>query len=210
MDSNNQLPGVQPSIQPGAQSDAHNPYGFILNAPHPPKNKFIKPNSLRSRLLLVVGGGLVLIFLIVGISSFIHRTSKANTTALISLVAQQQEIIRIANLGVTGSSDFLIQSRAETAALSVGTQQTGLTKYLKARKVILTPLLLNSKLDPKTDADFKTATANNRFNDVFSQKLKDILTLYAQNIKKNYTNANGPVIKAQLNESYKSTVLLLK
>lgn len=211
MEPNNQLPGVQPpTVQPGAQPEPPSPYGFILNAPHAPKKQLLKPNSLRSRLLLIVGGGIIIMLLIVGVSSLIKKSSQANRTALISLVAEQQEIIRVANLGITGSDDFLIQSRAETAALSVGSQQTSLTKYLKDRKVILTKIVLNAGLNTKTDEALKSATANNRFNEVFSQTLTDSLNLYAQNIKKSYANAEGPIIKAQLSESYKSTALLLK
>ena len=200
----------QPTMQPGAQPESPNPYGFILNAPHAPKKKLLKPNSLRSRLLLIVGGGLVIILLIVGVSSFITRASQANKSALISLVGEQQEIVRVANLGVVGSTDFIAQSWAETTALSVGSQQSKLTKYLTERKTAILPIVLNAKRDPKTDADFGVATANNRFTEVFDQKLKDSLNTYAQNLKKAYANADGPIIKTILGDSYKSTVILLK
>jgi len=99
---------------------------------------------------------------------------------------------------------------AETAKITVTTQQKSLTKYLSSKKVILTALELKAKQDKKTDADFKTATTNGLFDDVFSSALKSGLTTYARDLKKNYDNASTPAVKKILGDSYKSTVLLLK
>ncbi len=217
MNPNSPLPGTkspqeqtpqpgQNGIQPGPQ----NPYGFIINTPHPPKNRFLKPNSFRSRLLVIVGGGAILMIAIVLISSLITRSSKENATALVSLVAKQQEIVRVAGLGVVGSSDLLTQSWAETTVLSVGSQQFELKSYLTKRKTVITAPILLSKLDPQTTSAFTAATADNNFTEVFRAKLKTSLVTYEQNLKKSYDGAKGPTIKKILGNSYNSTATLLK
>jgi len=202
-----QLP---PQGQPNMQPTAQNPYGFILNAPHPPRRTLLKPNSLRSRLLLVVGAGFVVILAIIGISSLLTRTSQGNVTALKSLVAEQQEIIRVAGLGVSGSSELITQGWAETTKLSVTSQQKSLTKYLASKQVVLLPIELSAKKNSKIDAEFKTAKTNNRFNEVFLETLKDNLNAYAKDLKTSYQNASNSESKKILSDSYKSVTLLLK
>lgn len=208
---NNQLPGAQPQPgQPVTPPLAPSPYGFILNAPNKPKQPLLKPNSLKSRLLIIVGGSLILMLLIIGVSTLVKRSGAAKKAAIISLVAEQQEVIRVANLGTVGSKDLLIQSWAQTASSSVGSQQKSLTKYLAARNTILLKTELSAKLDPKTDEAFKTASVDNRFTEVFTEKFKAILLTYAQDLKKNYNNVKTPALKKLLSDSYKSTYLLLK
>jgi flagellar basal body-associated protein FliL len=207
--SSGALPPTQPTTPP-VVADGQNPYGFIMDAEHKRKKKLGKPSSFKSLILLIIGGGLVLSIAIVAVSSLASRSQQAQTNGLISLTAQQQEIIRVAGLGVSGSTDLLTQSWAETVKLSVTSQQKSLITYLTKNKVKDKELNLNSKLNKDTDAALKTATANNRFSDEFSSNLKQSLTTYASDLKKSYEGASGANSKAILKDSYESTTLLLK
>lgn len=202
--------GQLPQNQPVVPAEGQNPYGFILDTDHKKKKKLVKPKSFRSLILVIIGGGIVLSIATIAISSFISRSQTGRTTELISLTAEQQEIIRVASLGVTGSDDLTIQSWAETVKLSVTSQQKSLITYLVKNNVKVEKLTLDSKLDKTTDTALKTATANNRFSDEFKTTLKKSLTTYGNDLKKSYDGASGPNSKKILIDSYKSTAFLLK
>lgn len=215
MDPYNQKPGTpaQPGQIPSSPDpqDPQNPYHFILNAPKAPKQPLFKTGSLRSKLFVIIGGAFIVILAIVLISSLLSRSSKTATTELITIVAQQQEIIRVANLGIAGSaSDLPTQVWAATTESSVSSQQQRLIKYLKQKDIIVLPEQLNAKLSKKTDADFKTATVNSTFVSTFKDNLRSSLVAYGQDLSKSYKNVSSPEIKTLLNESYKNTVTLLK
>lgn len=228
MDPNNQNPDVLPAPQPptpssatvdgslpryeqpAAHSGPQNPYNFIMDTDHKRKKKLVtKPNSFRSRMFWVIGGGLIAIIAVIGLSSFINSAQNEKTSKILSLVPEQQEIIRVADLGVVGSKDLSIQAWAETTKLSVASQQKTLTTYLKKNNVTTEMLAINSKINKNTDASLKTATSDNRFDDEFTTTLKALLTSYADNLKNDYdgAGANGKKI---LSDSYKSTAQLLK
>lgn len=228
MDPNNQNPDVLPAPQPTTQSSTtidgslpryeqpvaqpgpQNPYNFIMDTDHKRKKRLVtKPKSFYSRLFWVVGGGLIAIIAIIGVSSFINSAQNEKTSKILSLVSEQQEIIRVADLGVIGSKNSSIQAWAETTKLSVASQQKTLTTYLKKNNVSSEMLAINSKINKNTDASLKTATSDNRFDDAFTTTLKTLLTDYVNNLKNDYdgAGANGKKI---LSDSYKSTVQLLE
>src|SRR5688572_9301031 len=79
-------------------------YDFIFN-PNQPTQKPLLPGggSKKNRTLIVVAGTVILISLIMIIAGFISNLGKENTDALVSAAKQQQELIRIAEIGIQKS-----------------------------------------------------------------------------------------------------------
>jgi hypothetical protein len=213
MDPNHQPP-LQPRgglpVQPGAQADPQNPYGFIMDTQRMPKQSMLKPGSLRGKLLIVVLAGLIITLLIVGASSLLKRGSKATIDALVSLVAEQQEIIRVSDIGIKTTTDSNVTTLAETTKVSIISQQKTLSTYLTDRGVILTAAMTGAKFDKTTDATLTSAYQNSQFTDTFTAALKANLTTYATDLKKRYDATNTTNLKALLANDYRGTIVLLK
>ncbi len=214
-----QQPATQPVIEhpfapsPAPAQQPANPYGFIFDDQHPqPKKSMLKPgkNSMRGRILMVLGIGMVIIVVIVVGSSLLSGKKAGNAQQLTALVAEQQEIIRVANLGVAGARDPSTVALAETTKLSITTQQNKLLGYLKTRNIKITPLAITAKLNKSTTTELTNATANNTFDDTFTKTLQTELTTYQTNVKKSYDTASNPTSKALLKLSYSSSATILK
>jgi hypothetical protein len=202
---------TQPLIHESPKtSSTKSPYDFILETNRKPKHNPFKGGSLRSKLLLVVSVGAVIILAIVITSTVLNSSSKANTAGLISLAAEQQEILRVASAGISGSSDPALNVFSELTKLTVTSQHTKLIAYLKERKAIYTAIDLASALNKQTDQAFKAASTNGRYDEVVRSTLKAELTKYLQNLQTRYDKADGPIGKTLLADSYKSTKILLK
>lgn len=205
MDPNYQQPGQQ--IPPRPQ----NPYGFIMEAPRKPKRSLLpKGSSLMSRVLIAVGGLIVLLIAFSVFTSILSSGSKGNTQALTNLVAEQQEIVRITELSVLGATDPGTVAYAQTAKLTVQSQQVKLIGYLTRNKVKLTPKLLAANKNTKADDALTAAKAANRFDAVAKDMLVTSLTNYASNLKTSYDNSNNNTTKQLLSSSYESVQVLLK
>jgi len=222
MDPNNQPGPTQQPVQPPQtpangfapptpQPKPSDPYSFIMDTEHKPKNSFSpNHNSLKSRLLVVGGVGIGLIIAIVVVSSLISGGKEDNAQLLTGLAAQQTEIIRVANLGLKDSTDPTTLAYAQTTKLSVMAEQSALIKYLASKKVKVTPVQLNAKLDKDTDKALESADASNQYDETLTTTLKKGLQAYASNIKTSYDSASNENSKKILKDSYASTLTLLK
>lgn len=210
MNPNNQAPGALPPPGQVPPADTQSPYNFILNAPKPPKKRLLKAGSLRSRLLVLVGGATVIILLIVLVSSLLTRQSTQVNAQLLNLVAEQKEIVRVADLGLAGSTDVATNTFAETAKITVESQEISLTKILVQKKIITKKTKTDTKLDKKVDTAFSAAKIDHRFNEVFKDQLITDLTAYAVDMKKTYKNVHTESIKKILNDGYQTTSSILK
>ncbi|MBA2278859.1 hypothetical protein H0V99_00235 [Candidatus Saccharibacteria bacterium] len=195
----------EPKPTPG-----NNQYDFITNPSKPPKKPFLLlgSGSMKSRLLLIGGIAVLLMVLFVVASTILTSGSKSAAGNLKSLVAQQQELIRVADMGAK-AADSNTRSIAITAKLSVQTQQTALKSHLEKNKIVLTKEELASKKDSEVDDALKTATSNNRYDDVFNEVLNSQLTNYAEALQNAYNAAANPTSKDLLSDSFSSTTAIL-
>lgn len=189
-----------------------NPYGFIMDTPHKAKKNILQPNnnSTKSRVLFVLGGLTILIIAASVFLSVLSGSKTGGTAELTKLVAEQQEIIRIADIGIKSGVDPSVVAYAQTARSTVQSQQTKVTTLLIKNKIKLTPLLLNASKNTKTDAALTAASAANRFDILFKDTITAELTNYASNLKTNYEGAKAKTTKDMLANSYANTALLLK
>ena len=211
MDPNYQQPGQQTGNIPQAPVPPPNPYGFIMETPRKPKRSLLpNNNSMKSRLIFAVGGLLILIVAASIFSSVLSRGKQSTTLGLTKLAAEQQEIIRVTDLGIKGATDPSVVAYAETTKLTVLSQQVKLVSYLASHKIKMTPKLLATQVNPRTDAALTAAKAANHYDSHLTETLQSLLTIYANNLKVNYNNAAGPKSKTLLANSYTNIALLLK
>lgn len=190
----------------------HNPYGFILETPHKKKRGIFKPNnnSTASRILFVVGGLFLLVIAASVLSSVLSKGSKDSVQTLTKLAAQQQEIIRIADLGIKGSIDPSLAAYAQTTKSTVQSHQTKVTGVLLRNKIKVTPLMLNAQKNTRIDTALVTASTANRFDTVYKDTLTAILTTYAADLKIDYNSTSTKSNKEIFGTAYNNTALLLK
>jgi hypothetical protein len=207
-----QQPKQQTPPVPPTTGATLNPYGFIMDTPHKSRKSMLKPNnsSTKSRVLFALGGLTILIIAASIFVSVISGSKQGSTQDLTKLAAEQQEIIRIADLGIKSGVDPGVVAYAQTTKSTVQSQQTKVTAYLVKNKIKLTPLLLNSQKNTKTDAALVAASAANRFDVLFKDTITAELTNYASNLKTNYETAKAKTTKDMLANSYANTALLLK
>lgn len=214
MDPNYQPPGQLPELNtPNTPPEQPNPYGFILDTAHQQPKKMLQPShtSMISRALVAGGVAVVLIIAAIIVSSLISSGGKENSGQLLtSLAAQQQEIVRVADLGVAGGSDSSTKAFAQTTKLAVLTQQNELAKYLASKSVTVDPAVLAAKKNSNTDTAFKAATASNHFDDVFNTTITAGLSDYAKDVKTSHDSATSTESKTLLAKLYTNTQLLLK
>jgi hypothetical protein len=198
---------------PAPAPSGQDPYHFIMNEPHTPKKGLLpSPNhsSLKSRILIALGLGTILVIVAILFSSLVLGNKDKNAQSLISLVAQQQEIVRVSDLALKSATDSSTKAYAETVKLSVATQQAELTTYLTKQKQKITPLQIAAKKDVKTDAALEAALKNNRFDDTYMEIIKEDLTTYQASLESSYNAASTPTAKTILKNGFTSTANLLK
>jgi len=190
------------------------PYDFIMNpAPLPPKKKFAVSgggSSLRGKVLkLLAGAVLLIIVLIVGARlAFGNRTGNAST--LVSLAATQQEIVRVTTLGLQKTKNPSVLAFAQTAKLTVSSQNSDLMAYLKKNGVKYKPEQLSAAKDSTFDDKLTSAAANNQLDEVFLDLLKASLDTYKTELKKDYNSSSNQKTKDLLSADYDSITVLLK
>ena len=198
-------------VTPGPSAPPDNPYKFILDTEHQPKKSMsvTGKSAFKTKIFAVLGLGILLIIVIVAVNALFFNKEN-NATKLSSLAAEQTEIIRVADLGLKTATDGDVKGFAETARLSVQSHLNLLKAYLTKNSVELTPLILKSKLNSKTDAALTSAAAANRYDEVFKETLKTELKSYAVSIQASYKTASNETSKKLLSDMYDSIETLLK
>ncbi len=191
------------------QSLPPNPYDFITNPAQPPKKTLLPGGSLRTRLLIIVGGAVALMGIIAIITVLFTGGGKGNTAALKELVAQQRELARIADIGAQRAQDGSTRSLALVTKLSLTTQQQQLTSYLEDRGNDIKREELEAKKNPKTDQTLEAAASASRFDDALRSELETQLRAYLQSLQSVHQDISNDTGKSILARSYESTSAIL-
>lgn len=189
---------------------APNPYDFITNPGKPSKKPGLNgPSSMKGRLLVVVGGAVILMVLIMIVTALLSAAGQAPTKALKDLVADQQEIARVATLGAKDALDPTTRALAITTQTSLTTDQQKLIKYLEEKDTKLSKEELAAKADSDTDKALELAAANNRYDELFTEHIKKLLAAYANKLQTVYKESDNQTVKSLLEESFASASNLL-
>jgi hypothetical protein len=184
-------------------NDNDNPYGFIMDEPPKQKRTLIpKGESKKQRIIIMVGGGLALLTIILVIFSFISSLGGSGVKNLETLAKEQQEIIRVAELGERGATSTETKAFAQNAKLSVRSSQQNVIAYLTSLKIEVEPKQLSTTLNAKTDATLQDASDSGQFDEVFTSLLTKMLITYRANLTKYYNATDSAGQKNVLQNAY--------
>lgn len=190
---------------------APDPYDFLRPTAGPPKGPRgwlanAGPKKLLISALALVGG----LGLVAATAALIFGSGPSNKQQLIDIAAEQNELIRIAEIGTTKSRGTTAKNLAFTAKYTLTTDQQPLLNALKKQRAKPTNRQLASGRNPRTDELLTAAEQANRFDEVFIKTLQEKLQAYQRQLKAAYDNpASGPKLKATLAQQYKNAVQLI-
>lgn len=204
----NGLPPTPPPYNPNTVE--RNPYDFLNEPPAAKRGLLSGTTSKKQRTLVVVGGGLAILALITIILSVVFGGAPSNKEELLSLAQQQNELIRVADIGVSKARDAEAKDLAVSSKLTFISDQQPLLTALKAQKVKVSTKQLAATKNTKTDQQLTEAEQANNFDTVFIEILQSELSTYQKALKKAYDNpATGQKLKATLATQYKNASLII-
>ncbi len=203
-------PNVPQGPPPMAPPQGNNPYDFIVNPGSIPKKKLGLPsgNSKGQRVLIIVGGVILLIVAASFILNLLGSGSKKARLELITVAQKQTELIRIADIGMKKARNSEAKNLAITTKLTIMSEQPVLVSTInKLGKKVDTKQLVLGK-NTKTDQLLTQAEQSNNFDDVFIKEIQSELTDYAKATKTAYNNNQGKKTKDALALQFKNAATL--
>jgi biopolymer transport protein ExbB/TolQ len=189
-------------MQPDAQQPNSDPYGFIMNEQKSKKRIIPTANTKRKRIILVVSG-IILVFIIAIVTTTILSGISNQTEKNLKLLAEQQnEIIRISNIGIKNAQDTPTQILARTTSLTFESDQHRVINYLKTQKQKMSTAELALKKNTQTDTQLNQAAQSNQFDKTFNQVITTQLIDYQKAVKQTYDSATGKNARKLLNDLY--------
>jgi flagellar basal body-associated protein FliL len=179
-------------------------YDFIFNDNKPSKKSLLPANmSKKGRLLIIGASVLLLIMLVVIIAGMISNAGKGDTQALVTAAKQQQELIRVAEIGISKAKTQDAKNIAITTKLALSSQQAEMQAAIKTAGLNPKKVLTGS-VSTKTDQDLTAAEQNNRFDEEFLKIMSESLAAYQKSVKAAYDGATSKKLKAALTTQFKS------
>lgn len=166
------------------QPQNENPYGFIFEQGKQKQPRSLQPRSNTSKILLSIGfiAG-VIIIVIIGLN-LVLSVGKANNEDLVTVRANQVELLRVIELGQKNVSDIGLRNRIASMQASVSTDAYALSELLKKRDVKVESLKLNALKDEDTDEELESALQKGSgHDDVLLKKIEELSNSYYTALK---------------------------
>lgn len=190
-------------------STTQTPYDFIMQNPQKPTGKFNFGGSKKSRILFVAIIGGVLLSLLIIIGAVVTSSGKTGTQNLVSLAQEQNELIRVADIGISKARTADAKNLATITSFSLRSSQTDTLALLAKQGHKLKPKELAFKQDSSTDNQLNTANLNNKFDEVFLQLLDKSLATYQKDVKQVFDSSKSKSEQQILSTSYNGVTLLV-
>lgn len=194
-----------------SSSSGNSSYDFIMkpNTPKKSGNPFGAGSSKQSRIMVVIIGIVGFILLSMIASYILTRASKQTTARMVSIAQEQQELMRIADIGTSKARTSAAKDFAVNVRLSIDTSQKEILALLKKRGHKLNIQLLSKKKNAKTDQLLNEAFLTNRFDDTFSETVRGQLLAYRQRLQETYKGSTNKTEKEVLAKNFKDVSILL-
>lgn len=132
-----------------------NPYDFIMDPSQ--RRQPVKPANGKNKLFVMIALGLLMIMVLTIGFVFITSIGKTNNDDLVSLRAQQTEILRIIDLGKKDLTDAALKNKLTSMQVFIASDSAKLDDFLSKRKVEVTKEQLAVEKDTDIDADLEKA-----------------------------------------------------
>lgn len=160
--------------------------------------------------MIVIGGliALVLILFLVIIVAIMNSGS-SSTGNLVTVARKQNEVVRVADLGVDDAGNEEAKKLATMTKLVVASDQKKMIDYLATQNKKVSNKDLAVGANQKTDQELEAAQSNGRFDEVFTQIMLKLLKEYQQSLRTGYEGlgVNG---KQLIDANYENVSLILE
>lgn len=196
-------------MEPMQQQPQQNPYEFITNPTQPTNNRPLG-GSMKTRIIVVIGGFILLLIIFSIISSILSSAGNAAKQSLKDVSAEQVEIIRVSELGMTEALGSQAKGYATSVNLIFITDKAALDERLSAQGIKMNKTELASKLNPKTEELLSAAGSNNRYDESLTEILNDLIANHQKTVQKAFqANEDAENTKSTLEQLFNNTDKLL-
>jgi hypothetical protein len=193
-----------PNIDPGHPSQ----YDFITNPAKTAKKPPLLSKNNRSgliKLVLIVLGVLVLI---TAAASMLFG-GDSNRETLLTVARKQSQIISIAESGADKAGSNQAKALALSTQLTITTDQWALINQLTKNGGKVKGKEYSSAPSSQVTSELATAERNGRFDEVFSNIIKQQLTEYQRDLQAANTALDSKTAKIMIAKDYENAGLLL-
>lgn len=192
---------------PGSPSGSG--YDFIMNAGNNHSNNWLVTASLKTRIIVVAVGGLILLLIVwIGIALFTASAS-GNVQNFTALAQQQAELMRISLDPVHDARADTTRNFAQTAELSLASDQRTFLAYLKTIGSEPSKQLLAAKHSNQSDTQLASAKQAGTYDQTYLSIAQKDLDAYALELKQAFDATSNPKERQLLNNAYKHAQLLI-
>ena len=185
-------------------------YDFIMNAGPNQPLRLYGGNPANTRLFIVFGGAILALILIWIFLSLLSKATSINTTPILALAEQQNELSRISTDPSQRAFSQATQNFAITTELGLITDQQTFLSFLKKYGTNPSPQTLASTANPKTDNTLKEAQTTGSYDQTYLAIAQSQLNSYEQALKQAYATAKNSNEKKMLNIAYAHAQLLIQ
>lgn len=187
-----------------------NPYEFITSAGgNPPKKPLLPGGGSKAQRLLVVAGGAFVLVIIAVIAINTILGSGNNTAGMISIAAQQNELVRVAGIGMQQAQATTTQNFAVTTDSSITSAQQQLLAYLQQHGTKVNPKQLTLTESAATNTQLNNAISTSSFDSAFTPIMQNDLKNYEVTLKQQYIQTKSTSERQLLSNDYDDALLLL-
>lgn len=186
-------------------------YGFIMNNGQVPKKSLLPSGkSPLQRILIVVIGGFLLLLVGIVVFSLLSRGQTSSVDRLVGIVAKQEELARVAQIGEKQATSQDTKNLASTVSLSLISGQQQLLTVIKKQGRKITAKEITAAKNTDTDQELTAAAQANRFDEAFTATMQKQLLSYQQSLNEAYKASSSRSEKQTLLELYNQVRLLTK
>lgn len=198
---------MPPAQTPNKPSE--NAYDFIVNKESKPKKpSFINSQTpFKQRILVILGGAVILTILIIIISSIF--SSKPKTAGLLSVAQEQGTLFTLAGDASLSANQQVTRNLAINITLTMTTGQLNVINYIKGTGTKIVPASLHASNVTQLSSELTSTPANN-FDSLYVQLTQNTLSSYITTLKSAYSSTLPLSQKLLLSNLYASATLLTK
>ncbi len=195
------------SSPPPGQFDSSQ-FDFIMNTGQKPRRSILPSGSPKQRLIIYIILGAIGLLAVIMLYALLFAGGDPNTEKIVSIAKQQNEIIRVANIGNRKATGQDTKKLAALTASTVSSDQKQTIDYLSKLKRKINQKELNASTNKENDAALTAAEQNGRFDEVFKDTLTELLIEYRSDLQSVQPNlgSNG---KELFEKSFRNVSLIL-
>ncbi len=205
------MPPQQTVFSPGQAPVPQNTgqYDFIMQGNHRPKGLFSLGSSMQTRIIIILGGCIVLLLVGIIISAIFTKGGNNTNAALLGIAQRQAELARISQLPVSQADEQSTQNVAATMYASMLSEQALFSNLLASQGAKPSSKQLAARQSALTDNELASAKTSGTYDQTYLSIASTQLSSYIQALKLAYAAARTTAEKQDLHDAYGDAQLLL-